>query len=134
MFLGIVIGIERLWAHKTATMRTHALVSMGSAMFIVISEMLAQSYGSLAGFNPTQMAASVITGVGFLGAGLIIYHNSQISGVTTASGIWVSAGIGMAVGFGFYSLAIIATILTLFIFTVLWFIEQRLKNLPIGKD
>ncbi len=134
MGLGVVIGVERLWAHKTATMRTHALVAMGSAMFVVISEILARHYGTFSGFNPTQMAASIITGVGFLGAGLIIYHNSQISGVTTASGIWVSAGIGMAVGFGLYSLAIIATLLTLFIFTVLWFVEQRLKDLPIDKN
>ena len=129
MLLGMVIGTERIIAHKTAGMRTYALVAVGSTMFIIISESIGTMY-SPASFVATQIAAAVITGVGFLGTGIIFKNNSHLVGLTSATGIWVAAGIGIAVGYGFYPIAIIATFATLFIFTALWFIEQQIKKIP----
>ncbi len=126
--LGMVIGVERVWAHKTAGMRTYALVSMGSALFVIVSDQMLQVYGSYPGLNPLHLVANILVGVGFIGTGLIVSRDSKLMGLTTATGLWVSAGIGMAAGFGLTKIAIIATILTLFIFTVLWFIEHYLRN------
>lgn len=131
MLLGVVLGVERAVAHKTASMRTYGLVSMGAALFVIISEIISQKYMGISSFDPLRMASQVIAGVGFLGAGMIIFQESgqKISGLTTAAGLWVSAGIGIAAGFGFYFLAAFATILSLFIFTVLWFIEKKIKEM-----
>jgi putative Mg2+ transporter-C (MgtC) family protein len=128
MLLGMIIGIERYLAHKTAGMRTYSLVAMGSCMLIIISETISASYMLLANVsvNPFQVAAAIITGIGFLGAGVILHQESRIIGITSASGLWVASGIGIAVGFELYNLAIIATILTLFIFIVLWFLEKKI--------
>ncbi len=129
MILGMVIGIERLFAKKIASMRTYAFVSMGAALFVTIaingSEVL---LGKFPAVNPVYIMAQIISGVGFLGAGIIIFKNSHLTGITSASGLWVSSGIGMACGFGFYGLATIATLLTIFIFTIMWVIEQRLRR------
>ncbi|MDQ3076152.1 MAG: MgtC/SapB family protein [bacterium] len=126
--LGCAIGLERLLVHKEAGMKTHALVALGSALFVIISELLAIKYGRVGGFDPSRMASQIIVGIGFLGAGSIILEGNRLKGLTTASGFWVTAGIGMAAGFGFFSLAIIGTVLVLFIFTVLYFLEMPLKR------
>ncbi len=128
LLLGMIIGTERVWAHKTAGMRTYALVSMGAALFIIISEMVGIKYINIGVFDPTRIAAQVIMGVGFLGTGLIFSKESKLIGLTTATGLWVSAGIGMASGFKLYGVAIIATTFTLFIFVVLWYLEEQLKK------
>jgi putative Mg2+ transporter-C (MgtC) family protein len=128
LILGMIIGAERVWAHKTAGMRTYALVSMGAALFIVISEMISLRYFSLGNFDPTRMASQIIVGIGFIGTGLIFSRETKLMGLTTATGLWVSAGIGIASGFRLYDIAIIATILTLFIFIALWFVEEQLKK------
>ncbi len=132
--LGMLIGAERVWAHKTAGMRTYALVAMGSALFVVISEMMVQTYMGMSGLNPLHIVAQILVGVGFIGTGLIFTHDNKLMGLTTATGLWVSAGIGMAAGFGLFKLALIATVLTLFIFIVLWFVEQQMKKLPFIKN
>lgn len=133
LLLGVVIGVERVLAGKTAGMRTYALVSMGSALFIVISELVSQKYIGLTNFDPMRMASQIIVGVGFIGSGLIFTHNSKPTGLTTATGLWVSAGIGIASGFGLFNLAIIATVLTLFVFVILWFVEDKVrKSKPFG--
>ena len=131
MLLGVILGVERTVAHKTAGMRTYGLVSMGAALFVVISEMVAKNYFGAGAVDPLRMASQVVAGVGFLGAGLIIFQEvgQRVSGLTTAAGLWVSAGIGIAVGFGFFSLAIFATALSLFVFTILWFIEKKIKEM-----
>lgn len=128
LLLGMIIGSERVLAHKTAGMRTYALVAMGSALFVLVSEEIVGRYLGLPGLNPTMIVSQIIVGVGFLGTGLIFTKENKLMGLTTATGLWVSAGIGMASGFGLYSLAMIATILTLFIFIVLWFIEEQLRK------
>ncbi|HRH25269.1 MAG TPA: MgtC/SapB family protein, partial [Candidatus Paceibacterota bacterium] len=85
-------------------------------------------------FDPMRMAAQIIAAVGFLGVGAIFHKDNQVSGVTTAAGLWVSAGVGMACGFGLYSLAIMATLLTLFTFIVLWFIEKQIRKFSRQDD
>jgi putative Mg2+ transporter-C (MgtC) family protein len=129
--LGMIIGAERLYAHKTASMRTYAMVAMGASLFVTIAvlggQMLSSSYANI---NPLYVVAQIISGIGFLGAGLIIFKDDHLTGVTTASGLWVCAGIGMACGFGLYAVALSATLLSLFIFIVLWSVEQKLKDIP----
>ena len=127
--LGTLIGAERILVHKEAGMKTHALISMGAAVFILVSEEMAKKYINLPGFNPTMIASQIIVGIGFLGAGMIMFRDSQTRGLTTAAGFWVTAGIGMASGFGLYSLATIATILILFIFIAMNIIEKPIKKI-----
>ena len=130
IILGMLLGIERNFAHKTVGLRTYALLSFGSALFIIISEMIRiENFGSSI-VDPTRIAAQIITGVGFLGTGLIIWKEKEgmLVGLTTATGFWVATGIGMACGFGYFSLAIIATLMMLFVLTILWFVEDRVKK------
>jgi putative Mg2+ transporter-C (MgtC) family protein len=125
VILGAILGIERNLAGKMAGMRTYALVSLGSALFVTISQMVIAISGEYAaGLDPLRMASQIIVGIGFIGAGLVVLRGSQLTGITTAAGVWVSAGVGMACGFGLYPIALFATGLTLFVFTVLWIIER----------
>ncbi|MDA0164448.1 MgtC/SapB family protein [Solirubrobacter ginsenosidimutans] len=108
------IGLERESRDQPAGVRTHVLVGMGAAVFTLIS-----AYG-FSGFeragapiDPTRIAAQVVTGVGFLGAGAIIHQGLAVRGLTTAAAVWISAAIGMAAGIGFYSLAITGTAVVL---------------------
>ncbi len=128
LMLGVVIGTERVWAHKTAGMRTYALVSMGSALFVIVSNEMVNYFSVFPGMNPLMIVSQIVVGVGFLGTGLIFSRDSKVMGLTTATGLWVAAGIGMAAGAGLFNIAIVATLLTLFIFVVLWFIEKRIKK------
>ncbi len=134
LLLGMIIGTERVWAHKTAGMRTYALVSMGSALFVVVSSEMVKYYTGFSGMNPLMIIAQIVVGVGFIGSGLIFSKESKMMGLTTATSLWVSAGIGMAAGFGLYSIAVVAATLTLFIFIVLWFIEEQLKKTDFFKN
>lgn|SRR5574343_123370 len=128
MILGMIIGTERILARKTAGMRTYALVSMGSALFIIISLIITSRFADIANFDPMRMAAQIISAAGFICAGLVFVKNDGVVGLTSSAGLWVSVGIGMATGFGLYNLAVVATVLTLFIFVALWFLESKLKN------
>lgn len=134
LLLGMVIGTERLWAHKTAGMRTYALVAMGSALFVIISQEMVTFYTHFSGLNPLMLVSQIVVGVGFIGTGLIFTKDNKLMGLTTATGLWVAAGIGMASGFGLYTLAVIGTLLTLFIFLALWSLEQRLKKTKFFAD
>jgi len=126
--LGMLIGVERIMVHKEAGMKTHALVSLGSAVFIIISEMIGLKYGNLGGMDPTRIASQVIVGIGFLGAGSIILQGNRLLGLTTAGGLWVTAGIGMASGFGFYDLAIVTTALVLFVMIIVNKLEKPIMK------
>lgn len=134
LMLGVLIGGERILVHKEAGMKTHALVSLGAALFIVISEMIFAKYGAVTSFDPTRIASQVIVGIGFLGAGSIILHGSRLLGLTTAGGLWVTAGIGMAAGFGFYNLAIVTTVLVLLVLTVVNILEKPIRVLSDSID
>ena len=128
VFLGMLVGAERFLVHKEAGIKTHALVSMGSALFIIISEMVMQKYTNSI-FDPMRMASQIVVGIGFLGAGTIILSGSRLKGLTTASGLWVTAGIGMAAGFGLYGLSIISTFLVLLILIFVNILEKPLLKI-----
>lgn len=123
LILGMVLGLERSIVGKRAGMRTFALVSVASCLFIVISEVVSERYLGVADVNPLRVAAAVISGIGFLGTGIIIF-DKELKGLTTAASLWVTAGIGMAVGFGMYTVAIFTALVTLFVFEVLWHVER----------
>jgi putative Mg2+ transporter-C (MgtC) family protein len=114
--LGAAVGFEREIREREAGMRTHLLVSLGAALFTIISaygfhEFVA-SDESIVQMDPTRIAAQIVTGIGFLGAGAIIRAGLSVRGLTTASSLWVVAAIGMAAGAGYYSAAVAATVLT----------------------
>lgn len=132
--LGIVIGAERALVHKEAGMKTHALVAMGSAVFILVSEAMVQKYMNLPGLNPTMIPSQIIVGIGFLGAGSIILQGNKLLGLTTAGGLWVTAGIGMAAGFGSYSLAVISTVLVLLVLLVVNLLEKPIRKIADSVD
>ena len=132
--LGLLVGTERLLVHKDAGMKTHALVSLGSAVFVLISEALVQKYINLPGLNPAMIPSQIVIGIGFLGAGSIILYGSRLRGLTTAGGLWVTAGIGMAAGFGLYNLALIITVLVLLILTLVNILEKPIKKISEEQD
>ena len=126
--LGGLLGLERSIAGKHAGMRTYALVSLGSALFVCMGTLASLQFTQFIGVNPLQLAGSIIIGIGFIGSGLAVFHGAHPGELTTASGIWVVAGVGMAAGFGFYTLALGATILGVFIFSVLARVEHSLRT------
>jgi putative Mg2+ transporter-C (MgtC) family protein len=122
--LGAVIGFERDLHGRAAGLRTNLLVSLGSAVFMLLSESVAVSYSgqstdSLLRADPGRIAAQIITGIGFLGAGTIIKSGLSIRGLTTAACLWISAGIGMSVGAGYYLVATAVAGISLFSLIVL---------------
>ncbi len=106
-----LVGLERETARKEAGLRTHTLLGVGAAIFTIASE------ASFGGADPSRIAAQIVSGVGFLGAGAIFRDRGAVSGLTTAAGIWVVASLGMAAGAGSFALATLGTIVTL---GVLW--------------
>ena len=123
--LGAVIGIERRRKGQIAGLRTFALISMGATLAMLISIYIPQEYMGLKNGDPGRIAAQVVSGVGFLGAGAIIQMKGSVRGLTTAAGIWMAACIGLAVGAGMYLISIIATLLIIFILVNIERIEQR---------
>lgn len=113
--MGALVGLDREYRAKEAGYRTHFLVSLGSALIMIVSQ-----YGFTEvlgregmGLDPSRIAAQVVSGIGFIGAGTIILNKQIVRGLTTAAGIWATAGIGLAIGAGMYGLGVSATILTL---------------------
>jgi putative Mg2+ transporter-C (MgtC) family protein len=127
MSLGMLIGMERYLAHKSAGMRTYALLAMGSTLFMILADFATNSYinSEKVSLTPLAIMAAIITGIGFLGAGAMFRTESSLTGLTTATGLWVSSGVGMAVGLGCYFLATISTFFILFIFVILWMLEVK---------
>ncbi|MEG1553443.1 MAG: MgtC/SapB family protein [Rikenellaceae bacterium] len=113
--LGSIIGLDREYRAKEAGYRTHFLVSLGSALLMIVSQYGFQDVARESGisFDPSRVAAQVVSGIGFIGAGTIIFNKQIIRGLTTAAGLWATAGIGLAVGAGMYVLGIAAMVLTL---------------------
>ena len=127
--LGVAMGTERaLWAKQTAGTRTFGLVSLGACLFVLTGIEVQTQYIGIVNFDPTHVLGSVVQGIGFLGAGLIIFRGDMLHGVTTAAGLWVAAGVGAIVAFGLYAAAIFATLLALFIFYGMWYVENRFKD------
>jgi len=128
MLLGAVVGYERRRKGQTAGVRTFSLISMGATLAMLLSIYVPQEYMGLKNGDPGRIAAQVITGIGFLGAGAIIQMKGSVRGLTTAAGIWMMAIIGMAVGLGMYLLSIFASALILFILVQLERIEKRVSR------
>jgi putative Mg2+ transporter-C (MgtC) family protein len=121
--LGGVVGFQREWVRRPAGLRTHILVCTGSACFTLASIYGFQGYGGPV--DPSRLAAQIITGIGFLGAGTIFRTGSIVRGLTTASSIWITAAIGILAGVGMIALAVFATILAWFALTVLKLTEVK---------
>ncbi|MDD6915514.1 MAG: MgtC/SapB family protein [Eubacteriales bacterium] len=133
---GVIIGLERLTRSKSAGVRTHCIVAVGAALMMVISK-----YGfsdtisgemGMRGADGARIAAQVVSGIGFLGAGMIFVHKNSITGLTTAAGIWATAGIGMAIGAGLYVLGFV-TMLTIVAAQILLHRNFRWLQMPKSK-
>ena len=130
--LGAAVGLEREFSRKAAGVRTNLLICMGSAFFTLLSGVLAGD----ASPNKGQVAANIVQGIGFLGAGLILHNRSRISGLTSAASIWVVASIGMACGAGLYGAAAVAAIIVIMALEVVGLLERRanMKAYPLAYE
>ncbi len=133
-FLGGLIGIERQLRAKEAGLRTHILVGIGSALFMIVSkygfgDILPESHVAL---DPSRIAAQVVSGMGFLGAGTIIIQKQIVKGLTTAAGMWVTAAIGLVIGSGLYEIGIYGAFLTLIVLEVFRQLSNRLLSRHYG--
>ena len=124
VLLSGVIGLERQVQRRHAGLRTHILLALGSCLIMLTSLYVFDIYKDITKLDPARIAAGVITGIGFLGAGTIIRDNEGIRGLTTAASLWVVSGIGLAVGCGFCNAAIYSTVLTLIVLFVLRYVED----------
>ncbi len=122
--LGAVLGLERETHDRPAGLRTFILVSVGSTLVMIVSMTLRDLYPATAGVDPGRIAAQVVTGIGFLGAGTIMREGPFIRGLTTAAGLWVVSAIGLAVGAGFYLVAVATTGLVMIALTLLVRVER----------
>jgi putative Mg2+ transporter-C (MgtC) family protein len=125
--LGGIIGLERELQGKGAGFRTHALVSMGSALIMLISIHIFETYQGMASVDPGRIAAQVVAGIGFLGAGTIIRSGDSVKGLTTAAGLWTASGIGLGCGLGYFRVAFIATVITLVVLVVFSWIDKMVR-------
>ena len=126
--LGLAVGLEREWHNKPAGIRTHALVCVGSAIFTIVSIYFIGTE------DPSRIASGIVTGIGFLGAGMIFHSKDIVRGLTTAAELWCLAGIGIAVGIGMYMVSFVATVIVLTILVVGRLFEIRvLKTLEERK-
>ena len=117
--LGGLIGLEREFRAKEAVVRTHFIVALGSALFMIISQ-----FAFSGRFDAARVAAQVVSGIGFIGAGVIIFQKNVVRGITTAAGLWVAAAIGLACGAAMYSVAIAATIMTILVLETMHLITR----------
>ncbi|MDD3156786.1 MgtC/SapB family protein [Anaeromusa sp.] len=130
LVLAGVIGYERSYFHKAAGLRTHILVALGSCLIMILSMNL---YGGVEGktnADPARLAAQVVSGIGFLGAGTIMKEGATIKGLTTAASLWVVACVGLAVGSGYYLGAIVTTVLSVVTLTWLYRVESHRATGP----
>jgi putative Mg2+ transporter-C (MgtC) family protein len=122
---GGVIGIERERRGKPAGFRTNILICLGSALYMLVGELLLEAQKT-PGLDPTRIAAQVVTGIGFIGAGTILHSRGAVTGLTSAATIWVVAGIGLLIGAGFPALGVVATLLVLLILEALRRLEPKI--------
>ncbi len=126
--LGAIIGLEREWSGKPAGLRTLILVCAGSTLFTIVSYNIAELdiFGTT---DVSRIASNIVTGIGFIGAGIIFKGKNNVHGLTTAATVWMSAAIGMAVGTGDYNLAVAATIVVWIILVILQWVETMLNRI-----
>ncbi|MBI2057614.1 MAG: MgtC/SapB family protein [Candidatus Yanofskybacteria bacterium] len=123
--LGAAIGFERERSHKSAGLRTNALVAMGASLITVIS---LSSFSDNPLIDPTRMISNIVVGIGFIGGGVILQQGQKIRGITTAATLWVVAAIGITIGMGFYREAFFSVLVVYFILTFLWLVEKKTGN------
>lgn len=123
--LGALIGIERDVHGRAAGLRTHILVCLGSALFMIISFKIPMSFGNNGSADPGRIAAQILTGIGFIGAGTILKEGFNVRGLTTAASLWVTAGIGMAVAAGYYQIALLSTALSVITLMFIHGLEKK---------
>ena len=124
--IGGLLGLERGMKNRPAGMRTYMLVCVGACMIMLTNQYIFQTFGT---GDPTRMAAQVISGIGFLGAGtIIVTRRNQIKGLTTAAGLWSSAGVGLALGIGFYEAALVGGFAIFCVMTLLQTIDNRMHR------
>ena len=134
MVVGMVIGTEREYTNRPAGMRTHILVALGACAVMITGQTIFVQYKALGGTpDPSRLAAQVITGVGFLGAGTILREGTNVKGLTTAASLWTVAGLGIAAGFGYYSVAIAGMLFVFITLTLFEFLQHKLFA-PHGKN
>ncbi len=131
MILGCLVGYQRKKRGQTAGVRTFSLIAMGATLAMILSIYVPQEYLGLKNGDPGRIAAQVVTGIGFLGAGAIIQMKGSVRGLTTAAGIWMVATIGMAVGVGMYWISLIATLMILFVLAQL---ERFERHINMGNE
>ena len=119
--LGGLIGLERELRAKEAGLRTHFIVALGSALFMIISQFAFDGQAH----DASRVAAQVVSGIGFIGAGVIIFQKNAVRGITTAAGLWVAAAIGLACGAGMFTVSVAATLMTVFCLEAMHFITLR---------
>jgi len=124
LLLGAVVGLERETHDRPAGLRTFILVSVGSTLIMIVSMNIRYLFPGGVGVDPGRIAAQVVTGIGFLGAGTILHEGPSIRGLTTAAGLWVVAAVGLAVGAGFYLAAGVTTALALVTLSLLSHVER----------
>lgn len=129
--LGGVVGLERENKRKTAGLRTHVLVSLGSALVMITSRYLFDQYSDIVNLDPARLGAQVISGIGFLGAGTIIKQGVSVRGLTTAASLWTVACIGLATGSGFYVAAVISAAIVYLTLVLLRKFEKVLADKTI---
>lgn len=133
MAVGTIIGTEREYSGRPAGMRTHILVALGSCAVMLTGQMIFAQYSPYgASPDPARMAAQVITGVGFLGAGTIIREGTTVRGLTTAASLWAVACLGVAAGGGYYAITLIGMVFILITLTVFEFLQNRLMGQSSG--
>ena len=135
MIIGLIVGIEREYTHRPAGMRTHILVALGSCVVMLTGQMIfAQYHPYGATPDPARLAAQVIAGVGFLGAGTILRDGASVKGLTTAASLWGVACLGLAVGGGYYTIALIGTVLVILTLTLFELLQKLLLRSKRGRQ
>ena len=130
VLLGALVGFERQWRQRGAGLRTNALVALGAALFELFAVLIAHEHGA----DPTRIAAYVVSGVGFLGAGVILRDGVNVRGINTAATIWCSAAVGVLAGGGYVIEAIVGAILVLSINILLRSLGHRIDRQPVAED
>jgi putative Mg2+ transporter-C (MgtC) family protein len=136
--IGTVIGVERESHNQPAGLRTHILISLGSTIIMLLSIYIPQTYTGFQNGDPGRIAAQVVSGIGFLGAGAIMRFGTDVKGLTTAASIWTVAALGLAIGAGMFTISIIGALIVIFALTIMdgfekrFFKERSLKKIELA--
>lgn len=125
--VGAIVGLEREYKNKTAGLRTMIMVSLASCLFTILSQQMGET-------NDDRIAANILTGLGFLGAGVIFKDDNRISGITTATTIWMVSALGMAMGAGYLALGFYSTLIVLLILSLLTYFEGQMEEFHLIRD